>query len=323
MANKKFIFPLFFVLIVSAASAQKTAYAFSPKWKIGDKRTISIVQKEKELKKEKWTEEEPNIVAAEITVTKEDNENYFLKVLYENVAMTSAIKFYDRLGEELADYKNLDLQYKVNKQTGKPELLNWQEAQQFVNKSFEQIDSLLQKKVPDDAEFAGYAFAPIKKIFESQENIESYMTDNIGYIFFPYNKQYIVGDTMRIVERCENPLSPGDTTTQTTISYLSKIDDANKRCTIYSSAILDLTEFKKMMITMMQTMTSAFGAEDSVKTKATKEINELDFDVTNSTTIDYDYGTSWPIEIVKLVRVTGSDPSGKRETTVSSTVTIK
>ncbi|MGG9972547.1 hypothetical protein ACQ33O_12205 [Ferruginibacter sp. SUN002] len=321
---QKNIFTLLFLTVTCVATAQKTSYTFQPKWTVGDKKTISIVQHEKETKGDAVVEDTTTYLNAAISVLKEDNEAYYLKVVYENIAMKSAINFYERLGDELKEYANLELKYKVNKQTGKPDLQNWKEAQQFINKSFEQIDSLISNKVPDAASFLSYGFAPIKEIFESKENIEAYMTDEIGYLFFPYNKKFTTGDTLTLTERCANPFSPTDTIDQTTLVYLSKIDDAKKMYSIQSNDILDISGFKEMIKAMMGKMADAFGGSDSSKTKAANDIDSFDISYSNSTSINFDNSTSWPIEIIKTNRVFATDPKeGRNEKNITTTIIIK
>lgn len=309
--------------IVQFGFCQTKEFVFLPKWKAGETKKVSIVQHETEYKKGELTKDTTTYLSYTIAVMKENPDDYQLKVLYTNVALSAATEFYDKMGDELTQYKNLELLYKVDKQTGKATLENWLAAQKFMNESFEQINALLKKKVPDMASVAKFAFAPIKKLFKSKENIESYMTDQIGYLFSPYNKKLVPGDTLSVTVAGANPLNPVDTINQTTLTYLGSVNESKKNCDILSKEIFDLSGFKKMMVSMMEKMSAAFGAADSSQAKARNEINSINFDVNNLTTISFDYGTSWPVKVVKTSTVLATDPRGKSENMVKSVATIE
>lgn len=321
---KKHILTITFLAIICYHAFGQTAeYKFTPKWKEGDKKTVTIEQNETEYKNGELVEENTSHLTTEIEILKENNDDYILKVVHENIALRTVVNFYDKLGDELNTYKNLKLEFRINKQTGKADLINWKDAQQFMNESFDQINTLLKKKVPDMAGIAKRTFVPIVEMFKSKENIEAYMSNEIGFLLFPYDKIFVVGDTLSTKESCANPFNPLDMITQTTLSYLSNLDETKKICDINTTEIYDLTEFKEMMKTMMENMTKSLGAEDSTRDKAAKEINSIDFDMSNLTVITFDYNSTWPVKVVKTGKVTAGDPKGKTERTVIQTMTIK
>lgn len=293
-----------------------------PKWKVGEKKTATIMQHETEYKYGKLIEDTITYRNVEIKVISENENEYILSVINENIALRSAVNFYEKMGEELSKYKNLELKYKINKKTGKAELINWKESQKFMDESFAQITKLIEKKVPEMASFAKLAFVPIEGIFKSKKNIESYMNGEIGYLLFPYDKKFVIGDTLKISESTQNPFNPKDSISQTTLAYLNNINDAKKVCDINTTDILDLAEFKKMMKTMIEKMAKSFGAEESSQAK-TKEIDDIDFNITNLSVITFDYNKTWPLKVVKTGKVIATTPKGKTEKTVVSTIEFK
>jgi len=320
---RKLFLTVILLLFHAYSFSQAKEFRFTPKWKVGDKRTLVMAQKETEYKNGVLVEDTTIVLSTEITILKENSDNYILKVQYENIALRAAVSFYEKLGDELPKYKNLDLKFQVNKQTGKAELINWKEAQKFMDDSFNQIHALLKKKAPEMSGLSELAFMPIQEMFKSKENIEAYMSSEIGMIFFPYNKKFILGDTLSTSESCANPFNPKDTVTQTTLSYLSNIDESKKTCNINSTEIFDLSGFKEMMTDMMKKMAKAFGASDSTSTKAKKEIEEIEFDVSNKSVITFDYNSTWPLKEVKTGKVIVNNPKGKSEKTVIKTTTVK
>jgi len=319
----KYLLALTFLTCSYCLVLGQTEYKFSPKWKVGDKRTAVKEQRETEYIGGELVEDTTIYLDVTMIVLKENKDNFILQVIYENVALRAAINFYDKLGDELTDYQNLELKYRIDKQTGNADLDNWKEAQQFMNESLDQINSILEEKVPDMVGFAQLAFAPIEEMFKSKENIEAYMSGGIEYLLFPYDKTFVLGDTLSITEMCANPFNPMDSINLTTMTYLTNVDELKNTCNINSTQIFDLTGFKEMMKSMMGKMTESYGAADSTRNKAAKEIDSIELDITDLTVITFDYGTSWPIKVVQTRKVYANDPKGKREKTVLNTVTMK
>ena len=315
------------IIVLAAAShyavAQTKEFKFAPGWKAGDKKIASTETQETEHKDGSLEEKGSSYSETTITVLKANPDHYVVEILYENTALEAAAEFYEKLGEELKTYKNLELKYRIDKQTGHADLINWKEAQAFMNKSFDQIDVLLKKKAPDMASYAKLALAPIKAMLKDKENIEAYMHDAIGFLLFPYDKKFIVGDTLKITEYGANPFNPMDTIAQNTLTYLGMIDESKRLCDIHAREIFDLSGFKEMMKGMMEKMSTAFGAADSSKTKAAKEIDSIEFDVTKHTVTTFNYGTSWPVKVVKTGKVIANAPGKKTEKLVITTIMIK
>jgi len=299
-------------------------YNFKPNWKKGESKTVIITHTEKEYKKGELISDTTTFNEASIKVIKASKESYTLEILYENVALKSAIELYAKLGEELADYKNLKLIYKVNKETAESELVNWKEAQDFMNESFDQITTIFEKKVPEMVSFTSLIFLPIKEIFKSKENIEGYMETEIGYILTPFNKNFKLGETISKTETSENPFNPMQEISATTNLILKEVDKNNSTCIINQTIELDLSEFKEMIKTMIQKMAQSFGANDSITDSTSKEFDEFEMDMTNEQIITFDYKSSWVTKVLTTSSIIGTDPKeGKRKTEAISTVIIK
>src|SRR5690606_842461 len=110
-------------------------------------------QVEREFEDDKLISDTTIYNEAKIKVLKDNKDSYSLEILMENQALRSAIELYDNLGEELKDYKDLKLIYSVNKETAESELLNWKEAQKFMNESFDQIIIVFEDKMPEMAPY--------------------------------------------------------------------------------------------------------------------------------------------------------------------------
>ena len=312
------------LLIVSTLGFSQD-YNFKPKWNKGDVKKVTITQVEKEYEDGKLISDTTIYNEARVEVLKVNKDDYTLEILLENQALRAAIEFYDKLGEELKDYKDLKLIYSVNKETAESELQNWEDAKKFMNNSFEQISSVLENKTPDVAPFIGMVFMPLKEIFKSKENIEAYMEDNIGYILTPFNKNFKVGETITTTETGENPFNPMQEISTTTLLTLESVNKEAKTCLINQEVELDLSEFIEMMKGMMQKMSQSFGANDSITAEKSKEMDEFEMDIENLQVITFNYETTWVTKVVGTGIVSGTDPKKgvKTKKEVITTTEIK
>lgn len=297
---------LAFIAISAIGFSQE--YNFKPLWKKGDVKQITISQVEKEFENGILITDTTIYNEARVKVLKDNKDHYTIEVLYENQALRAAMVFYDKIGEELKDYKNLKLIYSVNKETAESELLNWEEAQKFMNNSFELITSLLEEKAPEFASFTGLVFLPLKETFKSKENIEGYMETHIGYLMIPYNKNFKIGETITKIDTGESPFNPMQEISTTTLLTLESVDEATKSCIIKQEVKLDLTEFIEMMKGIMQKMAESFGANDSITAKKSKEMDEFEMDIQNIQVITFDYENSWVSRVINSAIVTGTEP---------------
>lgn len=300
-------------------------YQFKPQWKKGEVKQVSITQTEKEYEDEKLVYDTITYNEAKIKVLKESNEEYILEILMENQALKSTIEFYDKIDEELKDYKDLKLIYAVNKETAAAELRNWEEAQEFMLNSYDQITSVIEKNAPDAAPFMNFIFMPIKEIFSSKENIEGYLSDNIGYILTPFSHNFKLDETISETETEENPFNPMQELSATTLLTLKSVDKENGTCVFHQEVIVDLSEFMEMIKGFMKKMAEAFDANDSISDKAGKEIDELEMDMKNLQVITFNSETSWVTNVVGTAIIRGTDPreGTKTRKEIVTTTTIK
>ena len=317
-----FLLPVIALVAFASTAQAQTPTRFAPHWQVGDERTATTTRHEVELKYGEVEEDTTYSMETHFKVLSEDAGSYLLEVRYANVAMRMAAEFHDRIGEELKAYQDLELKYRVDKVTGEADLTNWKEAKAFMDKGIKAITSTVKKKDPDMAPFLSLLFAPIQQAFTSKENIEAYMSTEISFLLFPFGKDFLQGDTLRTVETAPNPFNPRDSVSQTTLSWLQDVDGVGGQCDIHSTVLLDLSGFKAMMTDMMRKMGSSFGAADSTMQRQEREISELDFDVTNSMVIVLEESSGWPLSVVQQALVTGSDPKGKREKSVTATVRL-
>lgn len=307
------------LLFVCLCTAQNTEYFFTPKWKVGDKRHLQIETVKEEIKDGNKEPAELEEMEADVEITKEDADNYYMTVSYENVVYRATASLYDKLDEQAKTYKRIELKYKVNKKTGEFDLVNWKEVQSIITGSIDDMTKLMKKKDKDAGSMAGLIFEPITKLFESKETITAYASDEIGYISAAFGKKLKVGDTLSVTEKVQNPFMPGDSIEGTTLTFLKSVNTDKQTCEIGGKEIIDLSAFKKMMLDMVMGMAKSLGQGEKAKEEL-KAFDDMIFDMQISEVLSFDYNKSWPTKYVKTTTLVMK--MDKRDSDVKATKTV-
>jgi hypothetical protein len=312
------------VLLILSLVVFGQDYNFKPNWTVGDVKHVSITEEEKSFENDKLISDTLKKNKAVIRVLEESKTHYTLEITMDNQALTSVIEFYNKLGDELKDYNDLVLVYAIDKLTAERELTNWEEAQEFMNESFEQIDEVLEEKVPEMAGMSGIIFGPLKEAFRSKENTEAYMEPHIDYLLVPFNKDFVIGKTISQVDTADNPFNPRQEISATTNVTLKSVEANSNTCTIEQEVILDLEEFIAMMKDMVMQMAKAFGGEEGLSEEKQKEIDSFNMDMENVQTITFDYKTTWVTQAVGRSTIKTTNPKdgtrSRKEVTITRIV---
>ena len=156
--------------------------------------------------------------------------------------------------------------------------------------------------------FTSMIIKPMEEIFQSKENIESYMESNIGYILIPFGRDFKVGETISETETQKNPFNPSREISSTTNYTLESVNSQSKTCKIKEEVVLDLSEFIATMKEMVKQMGASFGGSEEVTEEKLKELEDFKVDVENERIISFDYSSSWVTEVVSNGSVTIPDP---------------
>jgi len=312
---------LLFSLLVAVASFAQTEVLFKPNWKVGDKRTATIVTHDTEYRGDELTEETTENLEVVFEIVKESATDYTVKVTMDNIALSPIIEMYDKITDELPKYKSLVLMYQVNKLGGTADLLNWKESKAFILESFEQAEKLLEKKLPDDVGYAKMLMNPIVSLFSSKEAVVGYMENVINYLVTPYSQAFVLNDTVKVEKAETNPFNASEEMSTTHLYYLTE-----KGKGIYNlnySIQFDMSGFVAMMKEMMSEMGKSFGVEDSSITKKNAELDDITMDMSNYSDWEYNSNTGWITKVTTKTEFFGTDPTGKRRNVSETTVTYK
>jgi len=313
------------VLVAVCATVSAQTYEFNPKWEKGTEKVLTMVQVEREYENDELISDTTVYNKAIVMVIEESKSDYTLEIIYENQALRAVLNFYSKIGEELQEYKDLKLLFSLDKESAETELLNWEETQDFMNGSFDQITGVLEEKNPEMAPYAGMIFMPIKEIFKSKENVEGYILNSIGYLLVPFQHEFRLNEAISSTESQENPFNPMQEISATTIVTLKSVDQVSGDCVIDREVKLDLSQFIEMIKGMMRSMAKSFGVDEESTDEKAEEFKNFEMDIINIQTIHYNSKSTWVQKAVSTVIVTGTDPKNGTRTKkeVVSTTTIK
>ncbi len=311
-----------FSLIVCGQSDNK--HYFKPLWKVGEKKTMTISDETTRYESDSIISHETERITSVIEVIKEDRDSYYITLNYQNVFLKAFKKAFETLNDDLPPaYQYINLKYKVSKADGKSELLNSKEARDFIYDNYEKLKQLAEVKNPGSKDIVDLLFSPFKEIFKDKKSTEAYFGKEIGYILFPFGKNYSIGDTLHWTESAKNPFgkNDNDSISSTTYSYISDVNKTTSTCTINSILILDLSEFTKMMKQIIQKMTKKTKAKDAGEEKS-KELDDIIIDMEFKETLTFNYSTTWTSKVTQNIVTIMKSPTKNSKSYSNKTVLI-
>ena len=112
---KKLLLSATALLFALGASAQNDPVMLAPNWKVGDARTLHIVQKTYEIENDTVTEDSTDELDAQVKVTKSSAKAFTVEMVYENVILRQLAEMDASLGIAADPWKKLTLRYEVQK----------------------------------------------------------------------------------------------------------------------------------------------------------------------------------------------------------------
>ncbi|MDX2001706.1 MAG: hypothetical protein SFW35_04710 [Chitinophagales bacterium] len=302
---KKGITLLLLGALVFVSHAQ--TITFQPKWKVGDKKMVSHKVEQIKFVNDSLKGQTEEVSEYQVEILKENATSFEIKFVTKNALLTSVENLYEKLGEEMKPYGNLVLIYKVNKADGQVDLTNWEEAQNFMKSSLEQILKLVKKKDKDGVALVKLMLDPIVSIFDSKENTSAYMEDYIKWVVLPFGKNFVLGDTLKVKTSEPNPLNPGQSLFATEKYVLHK-SNADSYSIDYILDI-DMGPFIETMKSMISDMGESVGVEQNAIDKKSKELENIKLDMVTSFVLTYDNNIGWVQTLQGNAIISGSEPT--------------
>lgn len=324
------------LLLTCSWSVAQDRIIIVPNWNVGDTRRLHYTEKTYEMENDTVRIDTQEEWDASLKVTKSTSAAFIVELVYKDAAMRKLEDFHNKIGSA-PNYKDLVLRYKVDKKTGLTELENWKEAQQFVQNQFELVSSAVGEEDAEGGALLATLFGPFTSMLEDEATAKAYFKDELGFLTSVYGKDLMQRDTLRTVEKAENPLQPGDTLTSTTLMTISSHDLAKQRMVIRTEVIYDMSQFIAMMKTMMAKLIDALAkvaeseskkkGDQAAAAKTKKEMQDafdnMEFAVKNQTLTTVNTLTSWPVKVVSTGRVTAKEARKTLLRTVTRTVDVR
>jgi len=274
--------------LCSVLTAQSDSLYFTPKWKRGDEQKVRFNRSERTYDADKLIKDTSYYFEAKYIVRAEDDTSYQLFVKAPNIAMRSIVKAYEKVDKKYRGFRDLELLYRVRKDNGQFELINYLEARSFIDKSMLDLETLVTDIVPKETETVKSLLAPIKAMLSSKEAIDAYMQDYIHFIQYPYGKMFILGDTLLINTELKNPMNALDTLIQTDLYFVQKGSYTNYNVT--HATMFDADEYRQFMAQTNKSMSQGMVLDSNA---INDKINAM-FNFNSHMTVEYNPITSWP-----------------------------
>ncbi len=298
----KTIFTSLLVLCTTAIIAQTT---FTPNWKKGDIYQLMIETEEKEWENDTLIEDEAYYSDPIVEVTDVSGETMRIKVTFTDVLLESFSELQETLDYE-PEGLDLELIYEVNLADGSYELTNTESATEFMSTSIEEVREGMKAKT-DDPEIRDEIDSLIDMLamfMISDAMIEAYFNETLDSLLAIYYKPLKTGKPYEVEDSGENPFSPGDSLSATTIYTLT--ENKNNLAKIEVERVLDTDAYVEVVVPMIKAMVEGFGALDTTATpeeikeaadKVGEELEAIDMEVTMISYYELNTKTTWPTSI--------------------------
>lgn len=297
-------------------------FSFKPKWNVGESYTVHMTTEEHETDKGVETKDTAFDIDAKLKVLKETKEHYYLRMKYKNVALRPVLEAFNNMSEELEGFSDVNLKFQVSKENGAFELSNYDEVKRFMDDNFDQIKMLAEGEYEGGGEEVEVYLKPVRKMFESKENVEAYMGTEMALLLFHFGKVYEKGDTLTIEESAPNPMRPQDTVSSTSTTWIEgKTQNGGTLIKVHEE--LDMSQFIAMMKSFMTAFADASGATDSAKNAMNEALEKLQMDMITDTSIEVEKKTNWAKKVVRKTVLTYVEPEGTSVRTVTMTMELK
>jgi len=244
-----------------------------PDWKIGETKQLICTIHAIQYQNNRLMKDTTLISHDSLTIKSQDDSAYFVNYKMENALINTGEVFCKSLGTELKDIEYIDVNCRIDKSTLAVMLLNSDEAETTLLTTYDRIMKIIRDKVPDQASKAD---KELKSAMELQKSQGFGIEDMLFHLLFPYNKQYVEGDTLRTIDAMANPLMAQQKNLVPTISYVSDVDKRKKTVTISVKRSLSSNTLKPILKGMTDSLT------ESIKSPINGMVTAIDKETKNN-----------------------------------------
>lgn len=316
-------FPLFLALLLSSAGLCQT-YTLAPKWKVGEKKELTITRTTTKSGSGQPSDPETETEKIQLEVTGEDEMSYTMKLQVQNPIFIGLQDIDESLPQKLSDHRQLTLVQKIQKKTGKIEIVNWAELQSGMKQTLDIVEKHLTGENNEMASYLNLVIAPLSKTFEDQENYLKEFSKSTGNIFSLYGTTITAGDSVITTESTPNPMVESAPPLEVKkVMWISGKDDSSGKLEVSVENRMDMAAMKEMFLMMVESMAEAFGGGEKAKEEL-QEMRDMNMLVENHEVYSYNIISSWPEKVQVTVTINLSLGSKREEITQNViSVTLK
>lgn len=225
--------------------------------------------------------------------------------------------------KDFEKYKHISLKCKIDKNTGKAELLNGEEVASFYSAGIELMGNAVKKADPDGADMLDMILFPIKQLFRNKTSVEAIAMRFTVDFLFPFGKEYKHNDTLKRKEPVPCPVSETENIEATNCSYISNRKLAKNTCELSIETSYDHADLRQMMKASIKKTLTAMGIEEAAMSHKFVEVDYMTIDIQEKQIMSLDYHNGWPIQTTKKITMIINDPlhSKKEEKLIEVTIT--
>jgi len=323
------------LLISGFANGQN--YQFNPDWKVGETKTLIKHQVYKKFEQgELVQEDEQTLEKPQVIEVLKSNPEYLEVVMNTDVdEFQEYFSLLERMNPEVDFPRQIQVVYKISKETAEIEVVNLAEILNNYQKYFEPIQKMFDEisaETPMFVSIFANAFDILISSLTSETALQARLIDKIEPLIIPFKTIHQPGEVKVTEEEMDNPLDPKQKI-RCTVSTTFDSSSGNQHIFQYSiNYDIDQEEFKQafidMMITTIKSFAAAFVAEDEIDMMVEKQIEpmrEAEFSYHIQQTIVYDNQSNWVNKIITTYRTKMLDPQTiiPYETEMIETITVQ
>ena len=247
---KKYIILTLFLLSSISSWSQET-FKFTPKWKVGETKTVQSKIISIKYENDKLKSQSEDTSHFELSVLSENETHYFITLRYDNIIFDDF-----RLSDEIfnAAFKNkhkIAIEFKVDKLSAESKAINWAKSSKKMKRCVIAILERINKDSEEEDLYDSESFSNYNTTLNSSDKLELFVGTDLADLLFPFCQKLELGKSIDFTDSTSSPFNKSQKWQASCQSTLVSVDKDRGVSNIKMIITPDMTDFKKMMAEMM------------------------------------------------------------------------